>query len=823
MCFLPRSAVRSVKSSRHWAAICLFSLAATAVNSCVALSPGSDGPFSDSRPSQLDEGIPPKLLPLIRQLRDSHADSRKAAADALGEMGYEARSAEADLVKTLRDSDESVRIRCAVALARIGGDAKPPVTALAELLQSKDSSIRILAITKLRAFGDEAVEVFATALSHSDGEVRVIALRGLGESGPIPEAHLPRVAKFLEDPDHKLQWRASLALGRSSGAVVSMVVPLLRHTDGEVRQAAARVLRMQEEAARLALPDLRESLKIDDPEFNKAVYEILARLAGPDGVPAPELLAALTATDVSIRIHCARVLAGFAIHRQAVLSAMLPLVREENEFDRSLSIDVLASIGRVAKPAIPALKEALSDPEGRVRLAAARALVMLGDKSDAAYRVFESEIEGSSAAWTGVDLILRSLGREGRSLAVCGARALASEPPCVPGEEDVSLRRGDLLNALRHLGPEAIAALPVLVGMLRDGGVSRRWAAASILESIGPGGREAAPQLREVLRGGRGLEKVAAARALGKLGCDLPEARSALTSLMGDPSPQVRGSAVEALECFGVPSEEDAAQLRAALQDANPDVRMAATLFQAKHGGNKASLIPVLIAIVKDPTSRNHRNRWGAITTLAEIGLPAREALPTLRAVVEQAKSPGFRLIALEALARIEPDQEGPGALRRILPGLRDPRAEMRAFTASVLGRLGKTALSACESLATGLRDPDEGVRLESARALVLLGTKKEAAAEALAFLMTSGDTGRRIETARALGAIGRDAAPAVPALTEALRDWAAEVREAAAITLGSIGPPAAGALHALTGLENDPDSLTRAAAAEAARLIQQK
>lgn len=75
---------------------------------------------------------------LVRELGDAEPDVRRAAAAALGEIGYP--QAVPALAAAVGDSDASVRLAVVEALGRLGGPAVVP--ALMDALRDPDERVR---------------------------------------------------------------------------------------------------------------------------------------------------------------------------------------------------------------------------------------------------------------------------------------------------------------------------------------------------------------------------------------------------------------------------------------------------------------------------------------------------------------------------------------------------------------------------------------------------------------------------------------------------------------------------------------------------------
>ncbi len=171
-----------------------------------------------------------------------------------------------------------------------------------------------------------------------------------------------------------------------------------------------------------------------------------------------------------------------------------------------------------------------------------------------------------------------------------------------------------------------------------------------------------------------------------------------------------------------------------------------------------------------------------------------------------------------------------PERVRRLVAGLQDPDAGVRADSALVLvdalkgtgpGAQTESAqpLAALHGLAEALKGGDRDVRLVSVVVLGRVGPAAKEAVPALSEALQNDEySAVREAAARALGRIGGEGA--VFGLVGALRDGAPEVRRASAGALGMIGPEAKAAGPALAEALNDSSLWVRVAAEEALRLM---
>jgi HEAT repeat protein len=152
---------------------------------------------------------------------------------------------------------------------------------------------------------------------------------------------------------------------------------------------------------------------------------------------------------------------------------------------RSRAAFVLGQAAMDGEPAVPALAEALHDPDGSVRVNAALALYKIGPRA------------------------------HGAIPALCAAL-----------EDDIDWVRMDAAMSLSRLGPAAREAVPALVATLGRHnnrrmfimfGRSVRQQAAVALGRIGPDAREAVPALTATLDDDEDLMREVAAEALRRI------------------------------------------------------------------------------------------------------------------------------------------------------------------------------------------------------------------------------------------------------------------------------------------------------------------
>jgi HEAT repeat protein len=123
---------------------------------------------------------------LIKQLKDTDNDARRAAAKALADAGGDARVAAPALARAVtNDRDMFVRRYAAMALGEIGAEPREVVPALAKALDDKRKEVQEAAAVALGKMGGAAVRPLVAVVKdgNREPEVRRKAVESLGALG----------------------------------------------------------------------------------------------------------------------------------------------------------------------------------------------------------------------------------------------------------------------------------------------------------------------------------------------------------------------------------------------------------------------------------------------------------------------------------------------------------------------------------------------------------------------------------------------------------------------------------------------------------------
>lgn len=462
----------------------------------------------------------------------------------------------------------------------------------------------------------------------------------------------------------------------------------------------------------------------------------------------------------------------------AVVPALIGALKDKDAYVTEHAASSLGAIGPQAKEAIPALIEALRFKDWAavdgthvppvMRVAAAQALVKIAPSSEEvadvlleifrdssqpgefreqlAYaltrmKTYRLEIEqafievytGGEPTWqeTAASALRKLQPQTPAGLAIVRATNAESrrqsQGPPLATEKDIPrlvaavqspadpVAAQDAIASLTRLGKAAQPAVPALIDYLH----SSNGHPASVVRARGSRGQPTAVWEDSIARAN-------AAIALGSIGPGAKEAVPALITTLTEDSVMLRNCAAEALAEIGEAAPAAIPALVQALDDPLQSVRVRAAYALWRIDAQYLQLaLPMLLEELANPSPHPLPGLklppYWAATKLGQVGPPAEEALPALRALLAD-PDPKLRLAVAEALWRIDPQQTErvvpvlTGLLKRVLTDevLVSPRERIP----ELLGDIGAPAKAATPLLQICLEDEAEAVRTAAAEAL---------------------------------------------------------------------------------------------------------
>jgi HEAT repeat protein len=287
-------------------------------------------------------------------------------------------------------------------------------------------------------------------------------------------------------------------------------------------------------------------------------------------------------------------------------------------------------------------------------------------------------------------------------------------------------------SAFEVLGSEGEAAVPGLTQLLHHHDSQVRADAAQCLGEIEAGAKSAVGELSRALADKNDEVRSEAACALGRIHENGAQVVPLLIQDLTNNAPEVQAEIARALGPFG-PEARDAVPLLLELlegssagEPADDRVRAAAASALGEIGENPATVVPALIATLRDQDVSVRRE---AVRSLGLLGDDAREAVPLLvRFLPEAAGDSGepdadelalLRGCAAESLGDIQ--CEAALIVPALIASLSDSDATARRLKAESLGRFGEQARSAVPPLTTLLGDEDADVRASATNAVAAI------------------------------------------------------------------------------------------------------
>jgi len=497
---------------------------------------------------------------------------------AVEQMGPEAKALRLPLLEILnREKDDRVIRTLPPALARLGPESIPALLELAGGL--KKTKGRDFEMERSRAacraiglMGKDGLKPLITFLEHPDVQVRIDAYDALQLLGPDSKEALPALQRALKHKEAVERTRAVKALaciGPDSKEALTLLQEVARNDKEPTnrRMALGALPRLQQANADIR-PLLDDALKDADPLVRLMAADWLWHLDPKDARPLKIVVSSLT--DPSSAYHAYQMLGRRRDAAADVLPALTELLGHKNHTYRLWAINALDRWGVDSKGHKQKLVAALDDPEGLVRLAAARALRKLGVAEKAAINCLMKSLAARDKFGLGYATALAEFGPAAKEAASVIEREMpleqgywrmqwiealiAIDPAQMPKWRE-SLEESVLKNwsgtSVTHLAkhyPNETKYREFLVEQLQSSESRTRIQAALSLEKLEPKKHKIVPVLIEALQGPPAVDaRIAAAAALRTVGPAALEAVPALRVALRDPDSRVRNAANEAL------------------------------------------------------------------------------------------------------------------------------------------------------------------------------------------------------------------------------------------------------------------------------------
>lgn len=343
-----------------------------------------------------------------KTIKDNYSwELRKAAAFALGRVaqdktsGPETRVVKA-LTDTLKDPCAQVRLQAIMSLGGLGAPRSPTD------LQTEKHQLD-LAIKNER---DPVVRIWATVLQTqleptkvaanvaylvsrlqkgTDAATRMNAAQALGTLGDKAKGNTSELIDALKDKEAVVSGAAGLSLVQlkdqlTDGQITTISKFLASKESGpSVRVQAATILGMLGTNAKSRIPDLLEAIRDKEPAVASAAASALG--FQKDNL-SPEQLASIAKLltdpkqDMPTRCQAAQVLGICGAKAKAHVSDLMNVLGDKDNSVVATAILALASMGKDAEPAIPALTKLKQHSDESIKSAATQAIDVISGKKN---------------------------------------------------------------------------------------------------------------------------------------------------------------------------------------------------------------------------------------------------------------------------------------------------------------------------------------------------------------------------------------------------------------------------------------------------------
>ena len=576
---------------------------------------------------------------------------------------------------------------------------------------------------------------------------------------PMSSSQSPSDNEQLERQKRHVERETALHVYQRLGSLAAPssahLIPGLSHPDPAVRMATAKAFGYIGYYAGHAIPELIELGRDPDARVAEAALESFYNM-GPNLRGAQlQLIDLFSDEAVDSRI-------------------------------REITLDVLGELGREARASIPNLRVILRDHEHSLCRAALTLIENIGPAAEQAVPECQAILQTSQNQEL-IGSVLEAITAIGPAARVCLPTLLKmvqSNPSGVHTEQ--------VLQAISSVGINPKRFAPVLFEAWKQisdpsSSLSRRY--RHELEGLGS---VAVPGLLAIVQDPDSDRKEAALETIQRMRRAGKSAAEALTQLLGASSPATPRIPIALALCAIYPEGRAYEPIfLQVLSGANAGDQLQVMSEISRIPMHSPQLVEALIAVLGNKPDYVART---AASTLADLGLNAQQALPSVHTLLNSS-NPDIRASALLAIPKLgEPAGTGTMLLYSFL---NDPDDGIRDAAIHGLAHYGPKSEAAIERLSEILLDLKDVEKRQAAIAETLVPRQftgvdfKFARPEMV-----------RCTVASTIGRIGLRPEVAVPALTRALSDHSSSVQEFAAISLGAYREAASSALPELRLLE---------------------
>lgn len=405
----------------------------------------------------------------------------------------------------------------------------------------REAVIESLGVLALKFDREEIAREFSGSLGDPSPEVRLAAIKAIGQFGLASEDILEALIEALKEPSLKLRLatvRALATLGRAAPMVVPPLVALLGDPEEDLRDAASFALVQIGREMQACVPVLESVYNEGEVPERRLVTDILSQLVAHTSLVNRALRRALADPDIEVQSKAVKALANLGSRAFEAIPALISILDSSSGPLRVSTIEAFKHIGAVSQAAVPSLLAVMPEEEKAV----IAALSAMGTAANRAIPAFleqfskkklknKKELELALARFgkphsEDLPKICELLGHESaevrhRSLETCSS--LGSLPSILLpsllrslNDSDARVQKlaGELLKRRPKLNRDAVSEVAEL---LESENPSVVQLSLECLRDVGFDACDASPAVLGVFTKGAFELRVAAAKTLGQI------------------------------------------------------------------------------------------------------------------------------------------------------------------------------------------------------------------------------------------------------------------------------------------------------------------
>ncbi|GMV48767.1 MAG: hypothetical protein NBKEAIPA_00535 [Nitrospirae bacterium] len=286
------------------------------------------------------------------------------------------------LIEMLGDDDPSTRVAAAEQLGHIGQAAQAAAPALsAQATRDVNQHANTTAAAALKSIdlttARHVMTHFSSRLQDQDAQQRRTAAAVLGSLGPVAQPAVPALLTAAHDPDDLVRRNALAALGSigiPAPLITAALVEGLHDASSIVRHGAVSQFAFMVPVPEEAASALTAVLTSGDPTLATLAGRAIERSKQD---PSPARALAMMIQYRTAREYALHQLAQLGPAAHEALSAVLPLLEDDQPFIRYLAAQTIHAMGPAAQSATTVLQRHREDRDPVVQASIAEALAAI--------------------------------------------------------------------------------------------------------------------------------------------------------------------------------------------------------------------------------------------------------------------------------------------------------------------------------------------------------------------------------------------------------------------------------------------------------------